>query len=105
VFVTPVARDYPSLSAVRPVVCIMITDPCRRHADLSTRLRGMFGLTVAEARLADRLAAGEALRVAAAALGITYATARARLAEIFQKTDTHRQSELVSLLLGVATTE
>lgn len=102
VFVTPLARDYAALTAVRPAVCVMITDPCRRRAGLSTRLRAMFGLTAAEARLADRLAAGDALRVAAAALGITYGTARVRLAEIFQKTNTHRQSELVSLLLAIA---
>ena len=46
-----------------------------------------------------RLAAGEGLRSAAQSLGITYGTARARLAEIFQKTETRRQGELVNLLL------
>ena len=103
VFVSPVAREYSNLTAVHPAVCVMVTDPCQQRPDLSTRLRGMFGLTAAEARLADRLAAGDTLRIAAAALGITYGTARVRLAEIFQKTNTHRQTELVSLLLaGVA---
>jgi DNA-binding CsgD family transcriptional regulator len=65
----------------------------------------MFGLTEAEARLADVLAAGEDLRAAALKLRITYGTARTRLAEIFQKTNTHRQAELVTLLLTLSATD
>lgn len=57
------------------------------------------GSTEAEGRLAALLAAGEDLRTAAQELSITYGTARARLAEIFQKTETRRQGELVNLLL------
>jgi DNA-binding CsgD family transcriptional regulator len=57
-------------------------------------------MTDSEAQLAAHLVRGEDLRTAAARLGITYGTARARLTEIFQKTSTHRQSELVKLLLG-----
>jgi DNA-binding CsgD family transcriptional regulator len=102
VFVTPISREYAALSSVRPAVCVMIIDPERRRASLVGRLRVMFGLTEAEARLADALAAGAELRAAASTLGITYGTARARLAEIFQKTNTHRQGELVRLLLAAA---
>jgi DNA-binding CsgD family transcriptional regulator len=102
IFVSSISRDYPSLTAVRPAVCIMITDPDRRRPAQAARLRAVFGLTEAEARLADRLAAGDDLRVAASRLGITYGTARTRLTEIFQKTDTHRQGELVSVLLAAA---
>jgi DNA-binding CsgD family transcriptional regulator len=65
----------------------------------------LFGLTDAEARLADMLARGVELRAAASKLDITYGTARARLAEIFQKTNTHRQGELVSLILAIAATD
>jgi len=101
IFVTPVSRDYAVLTSVRPVVCVMIREADRGRL-LTTRLRAMFDLTDAEARLADRLTAGDDLRAAASTLGITYGTARTRLAEIFQKTNTHRQSELVSLLLSVA---
>jgi len=104
IFVTPVSREYAALTSVRPAVCVMITDADRRLS-LTTRLRAMFGLTDAEARLADRLAAGDDVRTAAATLGITYGTARTRLVEIFQKTNTHRQAELVSLLLVVAASD
>ena len=58
----------------------------------------MFGLTKAEAKLAAILAKGQELKSAAEELGITYGTARSRLAQIFQKTATRRQGELVHLL-------
>jgi DNA-binding CsgD family transcriptional regulator len=61
-----------------------------------------FGLTAAEARLALRLLAGESVRDAAHALGITYESARSRLKSIFQKTGTHRQGELIALLARTA---
>ena len=62
------------------------------------RIRTRFGLTGAEARLAARLATGEALEQAADTLGISRETARTQLKRIFLKTDTHRQGELVALL-------
>jgi len=40
------------------------------------------------------------LRSAAAELKIAYGTARVRLAEIFHKTETRRQGELIRLLLS-----
>ena len=97
--VVSVSRKYPALSYLRPAVCIMIIDPESQCPLPSSRLRTAFDLTEAEARLAALLAAGEELRSAAETLGITYGTARTRLAEIFQKTETHRQGELITLLL------
>jgi len=58
-------------------------------------LRCHFGLTAAEARLALHLVAGETLRSAEAKLSISYETARTHLKNIFHKTGTCRQSELV----------
>ncbi len=99
ILVAPIAGRFPALSAFRPAVCIIITDPEIRASLPSDRLRGIFGLTEAEAMLAGLLATGEELRSAAGRLGITYGTARARLSEIFQKTETRRQAELVRVLL------
>lgn len=62
-----------------------------------------FGLTPAEARLAAQLAIGETLERAANTLGVTKETARSRLKSIFQKTDTHRQAALVTLLASFGT--
>ena len=64
-------------------------------------LRSLFGLTTAEAKLASRLATGEAIEHAADRLGIAKDTARNQLKSIFQKADAHRQSQLVALLAQV----
>jgi DNA-binding CsgD family transcriptional regulator len=63
------------------------------------RLRSHFGLTLAEARLALYLARGETLRSAGVKLGITYETTRSSIKNIFKKTETGRQAELVIVLL------
>jgi DNA-binding CsgD family transcriptional regulator len=97
--VAPVSARFPAPTTLRPAVCIVITDPEGRRSLPVDRLQEIFDLTEAEGRLAALLAAGEGLRSAAQSLGITYGTARARLAEIFQKTETRRQGELVNLLL------
>lgn len=99
ILVDPAACQHPALSFVRPAVCVVISDlEAQEHLSVD-RLQAAFGLTGAEAKLAALLAAGEALRPSAAKLGITYGTARARLAEIFQKTQTRRQGELVRILV------
>lgn len=100
ILVTPVSARYPSLSTLRPAVCVAITDPSLQRPQASLRLRATFGLTEAETRLAMLLSEGEKLQSAAQKLRISYGTARARLAEIFHKTDTHRQSELIRLVLS-----
>ena len=99
IFVGPVSRQFSALSAFRPAVCVIITDIDRQEAVPVQMLQAAFGLTEAEARLAALLANGEDLRTAAGKLEITYGTARSRLAEIFQKTDTRRQGELIRILL------
>jgi DNA-binding CsgD family transcriptional regulator/PAS domain-containing protein len=99
VFVSPMPTRTPALSALRPAVCLVITDPDLRRPLEAQRLQEAFRFTEAEAKLAALLATGESLQSAATTLGITYGTARVRLAELFQKTETCRQGELISLLL------
>ena len=67
-------------------------------------LRAAFGLTPAEARLAQHLARGMDLGEAASALGIGRETVRTHLEALFDKTGCRRQAALVALLtrLGVA---
>jgi DNA-binding CsgD family transcriptional regulator len=60
-----------------------------------------FRLTPAEAKLAGVIARGASPEIAAAELKISRETARNHLKSVFAKTDTHRQSELVALLLQV----
>jgi len=90
-----------ALTLFRPAVCVLISDPERRLCPPVPHLRTLFGMTEAEARLAVCLADGEPLQGAAEHLGITYGTARSRLTQLFEKTGTRSQSELIRLLLTV----
>jgi DNA-binding CsgD family transcriptional regulator len=60
-----------------------------------------FHLTPPEAKLACVIARGAPLQIVARELEIPWETARNRLKSVFTKTNTHRQSELVALLLQV----
>ncbi len=60
-----------------------------------------FGLTPSEAKLACIIARGAGPEIASQELKISRETARNQLKSIFAKTHTHRQSELVALLLQV----
>jgi DNA-binding CsgD family transcriptional regulator len=60
-----------------------------------------FRLTPSEAKLACIIARGAPPDIAARELKISRETARNQLKSVFAKTDTHRQSELVALLLQV----
>ena len=64
------------------------------------RLRAEFGLTKAEARLALRLAEGASLASAAQAFNVKLTTIRSQLQQVFAKTGTSRQTELVAMLLS-----
>ena len=104
ILVSPLSQSDVLMTVARPAVCVLIADPERQDLLPENVLRKLFGLTPAEARLAVRLARGDALELAAAALDIAYATARTQLAVIFRKTGTRRQGELIKLLLSDAPT-
>jgi len=61
-------------------------------------VRDLFGLTLAEARIAALIGAGLAPRNASLALGISEETARTTLKRVFAKVGVSRQSELAALL-------
>lgn len=76
---------------------IVLVDPDKRSRPPEDALQRGFGLTVAEARLAARMAAGDALEIAASEQGIAKETARYHLKNVFAKTGVRRQAELVVL--------
>lgn len=100
------SSDEPGLSGQRVQVAIFIAQPGPPHLNAG-QLATQFGLTAAESRLAARLAEGRTIAEAAKMAGISMATARTHLRNIFAKTATSRQSELALLLLtslaGIAT--
>lgn len=95
-----ISQNHSALSAFRPAACVVISDPEQSTILPVERLQAAFGLTRAEARLAAKLAYGDDLRIAAEKLAITYGTARTRLSQIFEKTGTKRQGQLITLLLA-----
>jgi DNA-binding CsgD family transcriptional regulator len=94
------ALDHMGTSSLRAAVHIV--DPATRPLAPAERLRTFFGLTPAEAALAQALAAGRTLQEYADAAQVTSETARWRLKQVLAKTDTRRQAELVRLLLSSA---
>ena len=85
-----------------PVAIVTVTD---RDLDRRRRqmiLRRRFDLTSTEAALAAEILRGDGRKAAARRCGISDATAKTHLANIFEKTGTHRQAELVRCLLGAA---
>lgn len=95
--VLPTARSCPE-AGPQIVALLVITDLERQASVPEAVLRTAFGLTSAEARLARFLAEGNDLNAVCGILGIAIETARTQLKAVFGKTQTHRQSELVSLL-------
>jgi DNA-binding CsgD family transcriptional regulator len=85
----------------RVVVVHMHDHGARPQAPDGAMLARAFGLTPAEARLCMELAEGLTVAQAADRLGLARETVRHRLKTVFYKTDTHRQAELVALLLRV----
>jgi DNA-binding CsgD family transcriptional regulator len=70
------------------------------HAEV---LRRLYSLTRAETELVDLLCEGSTLDEAAQRRGVTTNTARSQLKQIFAKTGTNRQAELVRLTLACFT--
>lgn len=93
---TSVPRERRQLRAL-----VIVVDPERQaepHRDLLIRL---FGLTRAEAEVALRVLRGDGLRPISDELTLSLATVKTHLQRVFMKTGTHRQAELVRLLLTI----
>jgi DNA-binding CsgD family transcriptional regulator len=97
--VSVLGLDRPAVDTLDPAVIIYLLDPTRDLKDLLTPLCNIYKLTNAESRLTYLLVSGLTLAAAAAQLKIRNATARSYLKQVFSKTDTNRQAELVRLLL------
>ncbi len=94
----PPARH--ALPGYRPMAVLLVADPQARAAPPIAALCALYGLTPAEARLAAALATGQSLKDYATDSGIALCTARWQLQQVLAKTDTHRQSDLVRLILA-----
>ena len=100
VLVSPLRAEigWAAMAWQAPAVLVLIIDPEKGSRDVAARLRALFGLTRAEARVAQEISAGEGLVSVAEALGTHPTTIRTHLHRVFSKTDTRRQAELVKLV-------
>jgi DNA-binding CsgD family transcriptional regulator len=102
VAVSPLA-GMASWSGRSPVAFVLLSDPRAGSHRPEAMLRELFGLTAAEARVADRLIMGDSPERAADTLSISVTTVRWHLASLYRKTGTNRQADLVRLMLAVPT--
>jgi DNA-binding CsgD family transcriptional regulator len=100
VHLVPLRRAAHDIFASADMLVVVSTVSRPAGIQLNTVVTALFDLSPAESRLAMNLARGIPLAEAAQVCGITISSARTYLNRIFQKTGTHRQGELVALLLG-----
>jgi DNA-binding CsgD family transcriptional regulator len=91
-------------SALSDAVAVLYVSDLEGHSlPRSETLRSLYALTGAEIELVELLCDGASLEEAADRRGVTMNTARSQLKQIFLKTNTSRQGELVRLVLsGIA---
>ena len=85
-----------------PVAAIFIRDLEVRQSVPPEILATLFGLTPAEARVVVELVKGKRPQEVADDLSVSLNTVRNQLKQVFSKTNTGRQSELISLVLSSA---
>lgn len=104
VMVTPLLAASPGSRTGDAVASLFIADPESGRVSATQVLEHVYQLTHAEADLVRLLSQGYSLEQAAVERNVTINTARGQLKQVFAKTDTRRQGELVRLVLtGVGT--
>jgi DNA-binding CsgD family transcriptional regulator len=99
IHVLPFSSTTENMSAPRALV--VLVDPEQQPEPPTQLLRRVYGLTNAEADVALRVLRGDGLKPICEDLSLSMATVKTHLQHIFDKTDTHRQAELVRLLLTI----
>ncbi|MBF6498652.1 helix-turn-helix transcriptional regulator [Nocardia cyriacigeorgica] len=100
--VTPL-DGMPGAPSPRPrAVLLLVVDPDHDLEPQPRALHDLYGLTEAETMVAMGVIRGDGLPAVADQLSVSLFTARTHLQHIFVKTGTHRQAELVRLLLSSA---
>jgi DNA-binding CsgD family transcriptional regulator len=100
VLVAPLRGEHPFQLEPVATAILLVNDPEQVRPAADGHLRALYGLTKAEARIAQALLDADRLADVAENLGVTLSTVRTHLQRTFEKTETRRQSELVRLLLA-----
>lgn len=101
VTVSPLHADHASACLV-PLALVVVARPRADGERIVQRVRRLYGLTDAEARVMAALTLGETVEEIALAHGVRTSTVRAQVRSIFEKTGVHRQSDLVRIALSGA---
>lgn len=87
------------------VACVVfVSNPAALILPTADRLKGLYGLTVAETKVTHQLANGLSAKEAAKALGTSPETIRTQVKSIYQKMRVNSQSELVRTILTLGRT-
>lgn len=88
-------------TAEQAAVLVLIVDPAQRNVPDCDLLARAFRLTPTEARIASLLAQGQRPDEIARGLGVSGTTVTFHLKNLFSKTETNRQSDLIALILSL----
>ena len=89
----------------RGLAVLYVRDPEVQQTTSAALLADVYGLTAAEAKVLQSLIQGKRLEDMARDFKVSINTLRTHLKSIFRKTDTKRQSELLSLVLSGPATQ
>lgn len=84
-------------ASVEDIVLLTLRDAQSDHDPRACAFARQYALTPAQARVSSLVFCGRSLQDAAIALGVSENTIRSHLKQVFEKTDTHGQLELVHL--------
>ena len=101
VHVSPLGAPAAASIPIDPLALIVIVDPEQELTLSVADVRRLFGLTASEAQVALMVIDSHGLKAIAEQLSVTLATVKSHLNAVFQKTGTHRQSELIRLFLSL----
>lgn len=99
VLVSPLRAGQRRINDRQPSAVVFVSDPERAPELPAARLTRIYGLTPTEAQLALQVAGGQDLREITAISRRTMNTVRTQLKQVFQKTGTKRQAQLMRLVL------
>jgi DNA-binding CsgD family transcriptional regulator len=85
----------------QPRALVIVIDPERQSEPSRDLLSRLYRLTRAEAEIAVRVSRGDGLKPISEEMSLSLATVKTHLHHVFSKTETHRQAELVRLLLTI----
>jgi DNA-binding CsgD family transcriptional regulator len=98
VFVTPLPAASPfAQDWQKPLALVLVIEAGKNLSSLQL-LGTLYDLSLVELRVAAALLSGKSLEQYAQESNVTVNTVRSQLKKLFEKTNTHRQSELVALL-------